>query len=273
MNKIIIKNRNLLERFSSSLIRNGKKSCGYKTLLESLSVLRQKYNQASPALQNNQSETRLPSTIIQNDFPKNKNPEKVLKSSAKTKEKQGKTDIFNNQTKNTRPALLSEKKALQHLLNKSICRICVDNVKPILETRKVRKGRVTYQVPLVTQKRRQEGKAITLLIENASSRKKGTVSPSRSGNSIKRYSKEKGEIASTAMKNQKHTFLNFLFDNANANETSAFAFSKQLNVYSIKDCLAEEFNDSFSGKGGSIDKKKQYHQLALQNRAYTHYRW
>ena len=268
MNKIIIKNRNLLERFSSSLIRHGKKSCGYKTLLESLFVLRQKYNQTPSALQNNQTDSRLPSNIIQNNSHKSKHSQKVSNSNIKTKERQDKTNRFNNQMKETRPVLLSEKRALQNLLNKSICRICVDNVKPILETRKVRKGRVTYQVPLVTQKQRQEGKAITLLIENASSRKKGTVSPFGSGNSIKRYSKEKKEIASTAAKN-----LHFLFDNVNTNENLAFTSSKQLKVYSIKNCLAEEFNDSFSGKGGSVDKKKQYHQLALQNRAYTHYRW
>lgn len=71
---------------------------------------------------------------------------------------------------NARQTVL-QKSLFEKRVNKSICKLCIDNVKPILETRKVRKGRITYRVPKISGLQRQEGKAIALLIENARSHK------------------------------------------------------------------------------------------------------
>lgn len=64
---------------------------------------------------------------------------------------------------------IAKKFALKGKSNYSFCVDCISAVKPILETRKLRKGRMTYRVPKVTSPQRQEGKAISLLIEQANS--------------------------------------------------------------------------------------------------------
>ena len=128
--------------------------------------------------------------------------------------------------------------------NRLICSTSRDNVKPILENRKVRKGRVTYKVPLVTQPERQEGKAIAWLVESASSRKNKTKHLQSLEN--------RGYHSSLLLK-----ILN----------------DKKKMFRSFQHCLADELLDSYKGKGDSVDKKNELHKIALQNRAYTHYRW
>ena len=47
----------------------------------------------------------------------------------------------------------------------------VENVKPYLELRRVRKGGTTYQVPAIVNQKRQERLAIKWIIESAEKRK------------------------------------------------------------------------------------------------------
>lgn len=50
----------------------------------------------------------------------------------------------------------------------------IDNVKPSVEVRKVRKGGITYQVPAIIRKKRQETLAIRWIIDAAKKRKKNS---------------------------------------------------------------------------------------------------
>ena len=50
----------------------------------------------------------------------------------------------------------------------------IENVKPSVEVRKVRKGGITYQVPAIIPKKRQETIAIRWIIDAAKSRKKNS---------------------------------------------------------------------------------------------------
>lgn len=138
-------------------------------------------------------------------------------------------------------------KTILQLSNKRFLDICKDNVKPIIETRNVRKGRVTYKVPLVTQSERQEGKAISWLIDNASFRKKG-----KEGSSFH------------------YADLDLLKDNIFLNKAMD---DRKNNHRSIKFCLASLLSDSFICKGESVEKRKEFHKIALKNRSYTSYRW
>ena len=54
---------------------------------------------------------------------------------------------------------------------------------------------------------------------------------------------------------------------------SKISDDKKKKFRSLQYCLAEELFYSYRGKGESVDKKKEFHKIALQNRAYTHYRW
>ena len=57
-------------------------------------------------------------------------------------------------------------------LNKSSIYQAVENIKPTLELRRVRKGGTTYQVPAIVSQKRQERLAIKWIIESALKRKK-----------------------------------------------------------------------------------------------------
>ena len=221
--------------------------------------------------------------------------------------------------------LISKNSIFEKLLSKSICQLCVDNVKPILETRKIRKGRITYRVPKISGVRRQEGKGIALLIENALSRRKSDSRRSTSFSSLplakNNTSKENNsslELASkilpsfsipekTSLKisqktkssllplakiktnrnskikdiaaeniNDKKKRLSIKKINSNNQylfpEDNSFAQKKE-KFYSIKYCLSEQFFESAYEKGEGVEKKKQLHQFALQNRANLHFRW
>lgn len=372
MNKVITENRNLLELFSSCLIRDGKKGSGHKILFESLFFLRQNAdtNLLNLAVQKDKlkniklkdSLQTVTSGNFSGDLLKNKNKaeekqdkDKMSKKRVEVKERQKKEDLYNKGSKvnvksqKTVSSAFSESAVLTSLLSKSICKSCVDNVKPVLETRKVRKGRVTYRVPLVTQTQRQEGKAVFFLIENATLREKGVASTFRKSIETKstnnrtatvqeeQFSREqhakpknvgttrlpsatksdikvlpsarhaqnaiqtpqqrvktrldlsrddrfalsnvlplaqpsvlpKATKSSTLKSKARKNLLNL----SSEKELSFLSSLRKLNLYSIKHTLSEELLDSFFAKGESVEKKKQLHNLALQNRAYTHFRW
>ena len=231
--------------------------------------------------------------------------EKAKKTTILTLPIQKKMEPVNDQQLVLKPMIFEK------LLNKSICQLCVDNVKPILETRKIRKGRITYRVPKISCLQRQEGKAIALLIENALSRRKNefkrsasfTLNPTVKGNNTAVSSSTLGKTSSKilpktellALSKMQARTTNIAVDNthnitkdpslikktnSNTPYLSSFVakdynsfFQKQSKSYSIKRCLSEELFDSANGNGESIEKKKQLHQFALQNRANLHFRW
>ena len=55
-------------------------------------------------------------------------------------------------------------------------------------------------------------------------------------------------------------------------EDNSFTEKKE-KFYSIKHCLSDQLFESAYGKGEGVEKKKQLHQFALQNRANLHFRW
>ena len=57
-------------------------------------------------------------------------------------------------------------------LKKNILYQAVENIKPYLELRRVRKGGTTYQVPAIVSQKRQERLAIKWIIESAEKKKK-----------------------------------------------------------------------------------------------------
>lgn len=115
-----------------------------------------------------------------------------------------------------------------------LCLKVMENVKPIVETRKVRRGGNTYQVPFVLDKSRQEGMAIRWLIKSSVGR----------------------NVQSKAF-NTHHTAKGNAFD----------VQQKKINLLSVA------FIDSLKNTGQAIEKRNKAHQLALHNRAYIHYRW
>lgn len=154
--------------------------------------------------------------------------------------------------------------------NSKICQFCVDKTKPILETRKVRKGRITYRVPIVINPERQQGKAISSLIQNAVHRKKRNSLSQVKTNTF--FSGNTTDLSEKKAVNNsfwvsdpltKRTFLPHL------KKKFPFHFSPT----SIKYNLAEEFFDSANNNSESVEKKRQLHNFALQNRASLHFRW
>ena len=138
--------------------------------------------------------------------------------------------------------LRSLKRTISQFANKEFLEICKNNVKPVIETRNIRKGRVTYKVPLVTRPERQQGKAVSWLIDNASLRRK----------------KKDGLPLETINSN---TFLSKAIDD------------RKNNYRSMKSSLASLLADSFVNTGESVERRKELHKIALKNRSYTSYRW
>ena len=328
--------KSLLDRFSSYLVGRGKKVSGHKILVESLFMLREKNNKSKNILNlalqkdafkktkdrltgkaksyfsitNTKKNTSFERTQLAKNFADNyliKNNKFSLK---KTVIQKNVPTFIENQH------LVSKNSIFEKVLSKSICQLCVDNVKPILETRKIRKGRITYRVPKISCVRRQEGKGIALLIENALSRGKSDARRSGSfslNNSLKQSNSspepsakrlpssftfekpslkvsEKTEVLSSVKTNKNLKTKDIRTDTMHdrtehssikkGSTSNQYLFSednyltqKKEKFYSIKHCLSEQFLESANGKGEGVEKKKQLHQFALQNRANLHFRW
>ena len=65
-----------------------------------------------------------------------------------------------------------EQSFYEYFLKKNTLYQAVENIKPALELRRVRKGGTTYQVPAIVKPKRQERLAIKWIIESAEKRKK-----------------------------------------------------------------------------------------------------
>lgn len=294
-----INENNFISRFSSSVIGNGKKVCGHKIFLQSLFISRQlqrknsiqdksffnfltrigfslqrlqefvksgkksylreqDYNDYIKLEKNVMMTTNL-KTLKSETCSKNKTKsdkkkhikvdacnilEKVKnKVVSKSSSSLVRETLYNNDNKAENKAKIQQENALLEnkvlqTTNKAFFDNSICNVKPVLETRKVRKGRITYRVPLVTQTERQEGKAISWIVKSAWNTK--------------------------AKKERKENHFSI--------SSKSFEQEKK-NYRCIETCLAQQFIDAFNKKGESFDKKKESHKIALQNRAYVHYRW
>ena len=364
MNKKLTKN--LLESFSCILGKSGKKISGHKLLLECLFVVRENTDlQAFLKDKFEKSKDSLPQDTTNFNFSDQQaefqNKVKDIKEflnllfylsfqnkklvSSHQKPKPALVTIRNFKTDPNLKQVQKDKNkgdnqmfGTKNLQNRSLCVLTVENVKPVLETRKIRKGRVTYQVPLVTSSQRQVLKAISLLIENANLQKKNQTkrpgsflgdndsffqkigkienknrltreqmaeqtllfgsqismmsnfgNPSPNKNFLilpsrdQSFKKTNNGVASSPLANGKTITNNFLkskqSDSKVVDRNSFFMspekklFLSSLRKPNLKYCLSEQFIDSIIGKGESIEKKKQLHKLALQNRAYLHFRW
>ena len=400
--------KNLIDRFSCSLVGRGKKIAGYKILLESLLLLREKnekdllnlslqktvflkirkYLLEKEELANPKKNVNKKDTVIDLRMPVGAlDVNRRLTRATKERSKESfKKPILSSSSNNIRDSKKIHGRVLdanlqsaidikESLSNKAICKFCVDNVKPVLDTRKVRKGRLTYKVPKVSSPERQEGKAIALLLENASNKKKGNlkrtgffspeiVAPSplavaeraraqpQAKAPLRPLTKTKqvppffqknrpekrktvssdfflaesfdgggrdtkddalifdvtsttGDIDSTYTKGYardtsgERNTCNTFFDAISAHQKSRgpifteslakekrialvektflardpIFFQKRVKTHPLKYGLSQELFDARNEKGESVEKKKQLHQLALQNRANLHLRW
>ncbi len=131
-------------RFVNILVRRGKKNNAYRLLLDSL-MLSERLSESSQP------------------FKQVFNPHQKL---------QKKTGYLNTLSKTIR-ANLHKQESLEEKSKVSSQERCVEiinNIKPNLETRKVRRGATIYQVPCILSYKRQEGIAIRWLISAASSK-------------------------------------------------------------------------------------------------------
>ena len=176
------------------------------------------------------------------------------------------------------------------MCNKSIVQICVNNVKPIVETRKIRKFRLTYKVPFVAGLSRQQGKAIYWLTRSLLS---NNVSKNVNINqfyclarTVNSNLKKKFDNNFIDQKSTKHRFYKNFKNDKDQNIRSRTPRVDALLIYLTKfynfiekneckmiECLSQQFLSGFSSKVEIIDKRKQLHQDALKNRAYANYRW
>ena len=133
----------LKNKFINLLMRNGEKSKASKLFETSLNELQPK----SPVINNNyhEKEDFFNSSLVVN-------PD--LLTGDRQVEKTRETDLYND------------------FLKMSTLYQAVENVKPTLELRWVRKGGTTYQVPAIVNEKRQERLAIKWIIESSLKRKK-----------------------------------------------------------------------------------------------------
>ena len=168
-------------KFVNLLMRNGEKSKALSLFIESLNLLEKKSilfkdhknhytdkdtedNQKRFILCQNKDTlftfyTNYDSAEKDGSFDKNK---KVIHLSIDNKNK--------NENKN-KGLVLGEEYYYNSYLKNNILYRAIENVKPPLELRRVRKGGTTYQVPAIVSQKRQERLAIKWIIEWACKRK------------------------------------------------------------------------------------------------------
>lgn len=139
----------LKKKFINLLMRDGEKSKAYKLFAHSLKQVEEKR-----VLKNN--------TLKVFDFfiaQKRHFLDLDQKEDKQKKEKKNKSHR-------------AEQNYYNDFLRKNILYQAVENVKPTLELRRVRKGGTTYQVPAIVSQKRQERLAIKWIIESAEKKKK-----------------------------------------------------------------------------------------------------
>ena len=146
-------------KFINLLMRNGEKSKAQKLFEMSLNVL-----QSTNHFILDQTKGELCERKNQTFF------EGFREHSKKNLAK--KTSIEKTNTNVRLPYGLKRNTLAQNLLTSNTLYQAVENVKPTLELRRVRKGGTTYQVPAIVSRKRQLRLAIKWIIEPAQNRKK-----------------------------------------------------------------------------------------------------
>lgn len=165
--KALMQLERLKSKFINLLMRNGEKAKAYKLFAESLKQLEK------------QSISKENTFLLFGKKEKSKENEKYSLKKKIGEEQHKDKKSQKNKTKHTlnkKDCLLhNEKKGVDYyndFLKKNTLYQAVENVKPTLELRRVRKGGTTYQVPAIVSKARQERLAIKWIIESAEKRKK-----------------------------------------------------------------------------------------------------
>ena len=173
----------LKKKFVNLLMRNGEKSKAYKLFAESLKQLEQEKTKTTYLeifdFFNAQK------ILQQEKFQKSSPLEGLLKSSfappifvlpSKTGLGDQGQQVYTSQKQLSDKKKITNKKveidSYNSFLKNSTLYQAVENVKPILELRRVRKRGTTYQVPAIVSQKRQERLAIKWIIESAEKRKK-----------------------------------------------------------------------------------------------------
>ena len=151
--KYRIRLEGLKNKFINLLMRNGEKSKAQRLLELSLNIL-----QSTKNLVLDETSGELCERKNQNFFERFKN-----QSKKKRVKKISNTNDYANP--------LAQRKSFDFLKNNTLYQ-AVENVKPYLELRRVRKGGTTYQVPAIVNQKRQERLAIKWIIESAEKRKR-----------------------------------------------------------------------------------------------------
>lgn len=144
----------LKNKFINLLMRDGEKSKAYKLFANSLKQIEY------PRLENKRPTKRK----VFDFFVARKN-ESYQKEEEEKKDKEKKSLFFSLGEK-------EERDYINVFLRNNILYQAVENVKPPLELRRVRKGGTTYKVPAIVSQKRQERLAIKWIIEAAEKKKK-----------------------------------------------------------------------------------------------------
>lgn len=143
----------LKKKFINLLMRDGEKSKAYKLFAHSLKQLEEKR-----VLKNN--------TLKVFDFFTAQKKHLLDLDQKQHKQKKEKKNNTTNKSDRVKQNYYND------FLRKNILYQAVENVKPTLELRRVRKGGTTYQVPAIVSQKRQERIAIKWIIESAEKKKK-----------------------------------------------------------------------------------------------------
>ena len=201
--KAYVQLQELKKKFCNLLMRNGEKSKAYKLFYESLKQVEDKTRikkaTTRVCLSSDTSDTQLFDLLAARKKKENDNQEEIYDSlefgseqgirttnnllqihsqSQKTENQQkGYVDQQRKGKKNNSVSLKGGNKKdseyfYNEFLRKNTLYQAVENVKPPLELRRVRKGGTTYQVPAIVSQKRQERLAIKWIIESAEKRKK-----------------------------------------------------------------------------------------------------
>ena len=144
-------------KFINLLMRNGEKSKAQKLLYDSL----------------NELQSTKPFIIDENsgDLCEKRNQNFFDLFRDQSKRKSRKRANIEKDTREYKRNQVSPCRNDNFLKNNTLYQ-AVENVKPALELRRVRKGGTTYQVPAIVNQKRQERLAIKWIIESAKKRKK-----------------------------------------------------------------------------------------------------
>ena len=180
----------LKNKFVNLLMRSGEKSKAYKLFAESLNILQEKEYKKEKQKNGDKTESTKTYSVINNEKSGQYALPELFQLYTEKSEQEKQLQKPSSQPILSKPLLskdktkvipsfvsLAEQESYNDFLKNNILYQAVENIKPILQVRKVRKGGTTYQVPAIVNKKRQERLAIKWIIEGAEKRKKKNKNP------------------------------------------------------------------------------------------------